>query len=194
MRSLSGPTITALSGSQLCVVQLILLGFSVPIALNTSNLNLTYSSQLYLGAAGLGSISVIDDSPGEVKGISLELSGVDSSYIALALDDSNVVQGTPITIRTAILDTSYAIVDAPIEWTGRLDTMTIQEDGEKCTIQATAESTAVDLLRGSALTNSDADQQALHPGDRFFEHVIPQANKPVIWPSKLWFIAMGPRG
>ena len=55
------------------------------------------------------------------------------------------------------------------------------------TVTATAESTAVDLLRGSAMTYSDGDQQSLYPGDRAFEYVVDQANKPIVWPSKEYF-------
>ena len=33
-----------------------------------------------------------------------------------------------------------------------------------------------------------SDQQAVAPGDRAFEYVISQANTPVVWPTKDWFI------
>jgi hypothetical protein len=186
MRSLSGPTLAALGAPSLGLVQLVLLGFASPIALNTSNWDLVWSGTTYKGAGAQGSAVPVQDSPGEIKGLSFELSGLDSSYMAIALDDSNVVQGTPLTIRTAILNSALTLIDAPIEWTGRLDTMSILEDGEKCTIQVTAESSAVDLLRGSPLTYSDADQQAIHPGDLAFQYVISQQNTPVVWPTKEW--------
>ena len=96
-------------------------------------------------------------------------------------------QGVPIIIRTAILDANYAVTEAPVEWTGRGDVMSVSEDGETCTVTATAESTAVDLLRGSAMTYSDGDQQSLYAGDRAFEYVVDQANKPIVWPSKEYF-------
>lgn len=194
MRSLSGPAVAALGQPTVPLVQLVLLSFSPPIALNTSNWDLTFGGVVYKGAYGIGSISEIEDSPGEIKGLQFTLSGVDSANISLAMDDAAVVQGTPVTIRTAVLDGStYQIVDAPIEWSGTLDTMSIVEDGDTCTIQVTAESSAVDLLRGSALTYSNADQQALYPGDRAFEYVLPQSNSPFVWPSRDWFIKFGKR-
>lgn len=186
MRSLSAPTIAALSASQLALVQLVYMGFSTPIALNTSNFDLVYGGTTFKGASQVGSATPITDSPGEIKGLSFELSGLDSSYIALALDAAGIVQGTLLHIRTAILDSNYQILDAPLEWAGRLDTMSIVEDGDKCSIAVTAESSAVDLLRGTAQTYSDADQQALHPGDLAFQYVIDQATTPVTWPSKEW--------
>lgn len=193
MRSLSADTIAALNAPVVPLAQLVYMAFPVtPIALNTSNRDLVFDGITYKGAGALGAIVPIDDSPGEIKGLSFQLIGVDSGYIALALDDAGVVQGTPVTIRTAILNSSYAIVDAPVEWSGKLDTMSIEEDGETCTISVSAESSAVDILRGGPLTYSDADQKSLYPGDRAFEFVILQALPPIVWPSKLWYQAVGP--
>jgi len=194
MRTTSPDAAAALSAPVVRVVRFVYMAFApTPIALNTSSWDFDYGGITYKGAYGLGSISTVDDSPGEIKGVQLELSGVSSDYIALALDDAAIVQGTPLTLRTAIINEAFEVVDAPIDWTGTLDTMSIQEDGDTCTIQVTAESSAVDLLRGAALTYSNADQQALAPGDRAFEYILSQANTPVVWPTKEWFIAKGQR-
>ncbi len=191
MRALSSNTIAALNGAALTIAQLIYMPFpGVPIALNSSNTDIDFEGVTYRGAAGLGTINPIEDSPGEVKGLQLQLAGVAVEYLSLALDDAGIVQGTPLVVRLAILDAQGQVIEAPIDWTGRLDTMPIQEDGETCVISATAESSAVDMLRGNALTYSDADQRFLNPGDRAFEYVASQIDQPVIWPTKQLFIAM----
>ncbi|MCY1248566.1 hypothetical protein D9M72_620100 [compost metagenome] len=118
------------------------------------------------------------------------MSGVSVEYLALALDDAAIVQGTPLTILTAIVNEAGMVIDAPIDWDGRLDTMSIEEDGDTCTIAVTAESSAVDLLRGSPLTYSNVDQQQLYPGDRAFEFVNSQKGKPIVWAGKQWLIAL----
>ncbi len=192
MRSLSGPTVTALGTSGVPIVQLVLLAFSAnggtDVALNTSTWDLVYGGVTYKGAYGLGSIGPVNDAPGEIKGLQLELSGVAATAVTLALDGADDWQGCPVTIRTAILDpATYAVLDAPVEWTGRGDVLSLSEDGETCSIGATAESTAVDLLHGSAMTYSDPDQQSLYAGDLAFEYVVDQADKPVVWPSKEYF-------
>lgn len=188
-RDLSAATLAVLAGGNAVLVQLLLLEFdSGTIALNTSVWSLDWDSVTYLGAAGLGSISPITDAPGEVQGLKLQLDGGDSASVALALDDADEVQGTICTVRTAILDPStYAILDAPIEWSGSLDTMVISEDGKTAIIGVSAESSAVDLLRGNTSTYSDADQQALYPGDLAFQYVISQSDKPIVWPSREYF-------
>ena len=193
MRSLGAPAIAVLNGQTVLMVQLVYLGFVSPIGLNLSNFDIVYGGMTYKGAGSIGAVSEIDDSPGEIKGLTFSLSGVDPAYIALALDDAAVVQGTPCYIRTALLDSNYQVVDAPLDWSGRLDTMSITEDGETCTISVTAESTAVDLLKGYASTFSDPDQRAIDPTDRAFEYLNSQVGQPVVWPHRQWFIDKGQR-
>lgn len=191
MKSIAAPAAAALNASVLTIVQLVLMQFpGQTIALNSSNRAIDFGGVTYAGAAGLGTISEIVDSPGEIKGLQFEMSGVPVENIALALADETIVQGAPVTIRLAILSQSGQVLDAPIDWTGRMDTMSILEDGATCSISATVESSAVDLLRGNALTTSNADQQFLYPGDRAFEYLLSQANVPIVWPTKQLFVAM----
>lgn len=154
----------------------------------TTSAALTELGTTYKGAYGLGQISAINDKPGEVQGITLELHGADASRISLALDDSDVVQGTPITIYTAIIDTStYQILDAPPEWVGTMDTMSIAEDGQTASIAVTCESRAVDLLRGNVSMYTDADQRLISPTDGAFKYVLDQIDKPLVWPTREYF-------
>ncbi len=44
------------------------------------------------------------------------------------------------------------------------------------------------------MTYSNVDQQALYPGDRAFEYVLSQANKPIVWAGKQWLIALSGAG
>lgn len=193
MKTLTPPAASALSGSVLKIVQLIYMDFpGLPVAFNSDNADVVFAGVTYKGAAGLGSISPIDDSPGEIKGLQFSMSGISTDYLALALDDAGVVQGTMVTVRLAIMS-GPDVLDAPIDWVGRLDTMTIEEDGDTCTIAASAESTAVDLLRGFPLTYSNVDQQFLYPGDRAFEYVLPQNRKPIVWGGKQWLLALNGR-
>lgn len=189
MKTLSSDVLAALAAPVVAMVQLLLLDFpSGAVALNTSNWDLVWDGVTYTGAAGLGTISAIEDAPGEVRGLQFDMSGVSSAAITLALDGSDEWQGTPITIRTAIFDPStYQVIDAQVEWSGLGDTMGIQEDGNTAVVRATAESSAVDLLHGVPLTYTLADQSVAHPADLGFEFVNSQADQPVVWPDKNWF-------
>jgi hypothetical protein len=177
-----------LSSSTVNVVQLLLLQFSSSaVALNTSNYDFEWEGVTYKGAYGLGSISEIQDSPGEIKGIQFTLNGGSADLIAVALDDSKQWQGTTVEIRTAVLNNEYQIVDAPLAWSGLGDVMSIAEEDDTTVIQATAESSAVDFMRGDPLVYSHADQQVLYPGDLGFNMILSQVDKQVVWPSRSWF-------
>lgn len=190
MRSLISSVTAALSAGTFVRVQLVLIEFpSGSVALNSSNWDITYSGTVYRGAYGLGSVSAITDAGGgAIKGIALEMISGDSGTISLALDEADEVQGAPITIRTAVFDpATYQVLDAPVDFVGLCDTMQIDEGASRVSITVTAESNAVDLLRSNPSTYSDADQQALYPGDRAFEYVVDQLDKPVVWPSREYF-------
>lgn len=193
MRTLAPSALAVIAAPVLGLAALVRMDFpGGAILLTSANFDIQASSGLYRGAGSLGQISEVNDSPGEIKGLQFSLSGVRSEYIALALDGAAVVQGTPVTIRHGIFDaTTGQLCDEPIAWRGTLDTMSIEEDGATCTISATAESSAVDLLRGSPLTYSDADQKAIYPDDRMFEYLLSQVNVPVVWPDRNYFIAKG---
>lgn len=154
----------------------------------TTSTALNEPGTVYKGAYGLGTISAVVDKPGDVQGLTLEMSGGDAARISLALDDSDMVQGTPLTLRTAIMDpATYTILDAPADWVGTLDTMVIVEDGQQAAIRVTAESNAVDLLRGTPQFYNDTDQRAINANDGSFRFVVDQIDKPLIWPAKSFF-------
>lgn len=186
MKSYSSDVITALARTEVVLVTLLKIEFpSGTVALNASNYTLSYGGDSYLAANGLGQITPITDGGGDPGGIKLELLAFDSSHISLALDDVDEVQGSPIEIRTAILDrTTHQIIDAPLDWAGYADTMSMGEDGNTGTIAVSAENKGVDLLRGNPLIYNEADQQSLYATDRYFEYVVSQSDKPVVWPSK----------
>jgi hypothetical protein len=189
MRSLSSAAIAALASGHVVLATLVKMQFpGGTIALNSSNMDLAWNGDTYLAAAGLGDIDPISDRPGDMPGMRFTLQKVDASLISLALDDRAQVQGTPIAIYTAILDNAtYQIVEVETDWVGLADTMPITEDGKTATITLTAESKAVDLLRGQSLTYTDAAQKTQYTADRAFEYVPDQANKPVVWPTREWF-------
>jgi hypothetical protein len=179
----------ALAQGNVNLVQLLRLNFpnGEVVALNSSNIDFTHLGTVYKGAFGLGSISEIQDSPGEIKGIQFTLNGGSADLIAVALDDSKQWQGTSVEIRTAVLNDQYQIVDAPLAWSGLGDVMSIAEEDNTTVIQATAESSAVDFMRGDPLVYNHADQQVLYPGDLGFNLILSQVDKQVVWPSRSWF-------
>lgn len=189
MRTLDPAVEAAFASGTVVLATLVKIEFpSATRCLNSSSWDLVWGADTYLGAEGLGEISPIDDRPGELPGVQLTMHGVDSTLVAVALDEIDEVQGSLVTISTAIIDsTTHQILDVEVDWIGYADTTPMSEDGEQASIALTAESKGVDLLRGNPLVYSDADQKSLYPADRAFEYVVSQADQPVVWPKREWF-------
>ena len=189
MKTLAAPVLAAIASGSVSLAQLVRIQFtSGDVVLNTSVMDLVWDGITYKGAYGMGSVSPITDKPGEVQGITMTLDGGDPLRIALALDGADEVQGAVVTFRTAIIDAAtWEVLDAPIDWVGKCDTMSIDEDGNTASVSVTVESQAVDLLRGTPSTYTDADQQAAFSGDIAFQYVVSQVDQPVVWPSREYF-------
>jgi hypothetical protein len=186
MRTLSGAAATALSSPMVPLAVLIDMDLTSPLRLCTGGWTLTYGGDVYTAVGTLGAIDSIRESASEPAAIRFTISGVPSAMVSLAL--SEPVQGAAVTLYVAVFDPStYQILDAAVEWSGTLDTMTISEDGVAAGITVTAEHAGIDLLRAHPTRFTDADQQRLYPGDLGFEYVTDQADQTIIWPAKEWF-------
>jgi hypothetical protein len=189
MRTVAAGVTTAFASAEVAYATLVKVEFpGGTLALNATMYSLVHAGTTYLAANGLGRISATSDRPGEIAGLKLEILKVDALNIALALDEADEVQGSLITLSTAVLDTTtHQIIDVLTDWVGYADTMVIGEDGKTCSVGLSAESKAVDLLRGNPLVYNNSEQQGLVPGDLYFQYVESQADKPVIWPTREWF-------
>lgn len=159
------------------------------IALATANRDIRYACVTYRGANGLGSISQIEDSAGEIKGLSFQMSLTSATQMSLALDGADLWQGSTVQIFTVILEnTNYTVLDGMLEWAGIGDMFSIEESANGAYFNATAESFAVDLLRGSPMVINQADQLVVDVTDTAFKYVTDQVGKQVIWPTREWFL------
>jgi hypothetical protein len=190
VRTVSGSAATILSSGLVPLVLLIEMDLSSPLFLNTSNADLVISGSTYYGTKGMGKVAPMQDSTGDVKGMSFELSGAPSAMAALALTEK--VQGKAVRIKLCVLDpTTFAVVDVRLRWAGLLDVMTISESqsesGGTATIAVTAEHAGIDLTRPVSSLYSDDEQQRLHSGDLFFQFQNDQVDQRIVWPAREWF-------
>lgn len=188
MKSLTTNQINALNSSVLRATYLVRFEFpSQTIGLNLSTYDITYSGLVYSGAAGMINISMPDNQPGEVPGLNIDLAGAGSGMKAMALDQSDEWPRCLLKVYLGFFDDSLNIILADLVWSGKGDTMKITGDHQSTVIPATAESSLVDLIKGNALSYSQADQDIYSPGDKFFSNVLDQIEKPIIWPNKEFF-------
>lgn len=143
--------------------------------------NLSWDSQTWTGVGTLGGISDISEAKGtEAPGVTLQLSGIPSEMLALALDDA--YQGYPAKIYQAMFDAAMAvIVDPVLVFSGRMDVMQITDAGQTGTIDLTCESHSIDLDRKRVLRYTHEEQQRLFAGDLGLEFVAAMQDKPIYW-------------
>ena len=143
--------------------------------------DLTIEGNVFTGVGTLGEISPITETA-EIKasGIDLSLAGMNSDVLSLALTED--YQERDVSIWFAFFDTSSsAYLDRILMFRGRMDVMTISENGDTSTISLTAESILVGLERARERRFTDEDQQGVYPGDKGFEFVTGLQQKDIPW-------------
>lgn len=145
-------------------------------------------TQSWTGMGGLVSLDPIRESSDvEAIGLRATLAGFDTSTqpspVALALNTT--VQGRPCWIWLGAMYDNYQLVGTPtLEFQGRIDTLTVAEDAGTATMSVNMESRFASILRPNVRRFTDRDQQAMYPGDRFFEFLPQMREKAIVFPSK----------
>lgn len=180
-RSLSNDMTTQVSASQLAPIILASLSFSTPVNLWSGYGTITYNGTGYLGIGTLGTISPIEETTDlAARGISLQLSGVPTAQIAIALTEN--YQGRECSILFAAMASDGTLVSTPVTvFSGRMDVMTINDDGEQAIIGMTAENKLVDFRRPRELRYTDEEQKSLFPSDKWLEFVNAIQEKEIYW-------------
>ena len=135
--------------------------------------DLTIGSDTYTGGGALINVSAIEETA-EIgaKGASMILTGVSSSILSTALSENyqyriaNIYGGTV---------SSYKV------FSGRMDVMTVTEDGGSCTVAMTAESRLIDLERPRLRRWTSEDQKGLDANDKGFEFVNSLQEASIKW-------------
>lgn len=142
-----------------------------------------WGGQTWTGARGLGSVAAVEESPGQVTGLKLTLAGVTEAHISTVL--SEPIQGRPVIIRIAVLDTSTeppALAVDPNVWQGLLDVQTYNETS--ATVSVSAENRLIEWDRPRLLRYTDEDHRRDWPSDRFFKFVPQMAERQITIFSK----------
>lgn len=196
MKSLSGWSSSNLDVSHLPVIAFAKFDFGSQGIWRYCTASFTFSANVADGAGvqswtGLGGLVSLDPirETGDVESIGLRatLVGFDTSIqpspTALAL--STPVQGSACSIWLGILTDNYQLIGTPsLEFQGRIDTLSIIEEGSTATMSINMESRFASILRPNVRRMTDRDQQSLYPGDKFFEFLPQMREKAIIFPSR----------
>lgn len=137
---------------------------------NDSGIDLSFGGNSYSGVGTFGTFDPIEEALDFVaRGKRFELTGIDSGIVATIMSAGDTYQGRAATLYVGLIDPDTTrFVDTPeVDWSGYMDTMDIEPDGADSKIVLQCEH----RLRNAPLYSrqSDADQKARSPGDRFYD-------------------------
>ena len=180
-RSLSANMVTEVSASQLSPILLASFSFSTPVRLWSGYGTITVGSVTYQGIGTLGTISPVEETTDlAARGINFQLSGIPSAYVSLALTEN--YQGKACSVLFGALDATGALVSSPVTiFAGRMDVMSINDDGQEASIIMSAENRLVDFRRPRETRYTHEEQTNLHPGDLGLEFVNAIQEKQIYW-------------
>lgn len=183
--NISAPTLAALAAANVEMFMLLELGFdSGTVYLCDLAFDVPWNGHTYLAAQGIGTIRPVSETDSESRGLVLTLSAVNQAAIAAALLED--VQGRPVTLRLAIVDGGSLRVD-PNVWSGAMDTMTVEDNGDQPVIQVTCEHAMIAWAQPSGAKFSDPEQRLRDSGDLFFEYAAKVSETSLVWPSAVFF-------
>ena len=180
-RSLSNDMTTQVSASQLSPIILASLSFSTPVNIWSGYGTITYNGIGYLGIGTLGTISPVEETTDlAARGITMQLSGVPTASIAIALTEN--YQGRACSVLFGAMASDGTLVSSPVTvFSGRMDVMSINDDGQNATIGMTAENKLLDFRRPREIRYTDEEQKNIDPTDRGLEFVNAIQEKEIYW-------------
>ena len=144
------------------------------IRLNSSDRNIVFSGQTYLGVGRMGTVSAVEDTVQlQAASIQMTLSGIPTSFLQIALAEN--YQGRYVRLSLGLLDDTYELVKNPVLiFVGLIDQMSVVV-GKYATITLTAQNelSRWEVPRIRRYTNED--QRLRYPNDtglRFLEQTV----------------------
>jgi hypothetical protein len=142
--------------------------------------DLDYGGNTYTATQLLGHSQIQETRSVLINKVTVTLSGVDQSIIAIVLADDFL--NRPARIYTAFLDADHTIIDVTKKVEGRLDAPRILTDpgSGSCSVGIDIVPRHSDFARNPGRRTNNADQQIHFPGDKGFEFVTEIPEK-VFW-------------
>lgn len=183
-RTMTAGMVSEVTTAQLSPVLMAEMNFSTPVYLWTGYGTLTYNSKGYLGLGDLGTIAPIEETTDlSARGLMFQLSGIPTAFISLALTEN--YQGRTCSVMLGALSPTAGLIASPVTvFVGRMDVMSINDDGESAQITMSAESRLVDFRRIREIRYTDEEQKAIDSTDKGLEFVTAIQEKTIYWGSQ----------
>ena len=184
-RTLAAALSTELNASQLSPFYALEFVFdSGTLRLWTGVGTLTANSVSWTGGAGvIGLSSSTESTDLTANSLTISLNGLDTSLLSLSLDEP--YRNRPFRLFLGALNSSNQSVASLYQlFYGRMDTMSIQDEGATANIVLVVENALVDLNRPRLRFLTDEEQQSRYPGDLSLENVAQLQDRPLYWGRK----------
>ena len=136
----------------------------------------TIEGNTYTGAGNLLGISGLDEVADlSAKSITVTLSGVDPTVLALALAEPYQRRKLRVLFGVVGSTTSVEL------FAGQMNTMTIDDSGDSSVISILVDSKLVELERASNRRYTSESQKSRHSGDTFFDYVTKLQDRQLVW-------------
>lgn len=142
---------------------------------------ITWGGHEWLGIGILGSVSAVEETSDlSRRTVTYTLSGIPNDNVSAVLNEHT--QGRTAKLYLGFLDlvTNTLVATPELLDQGRLDVPEI-EQGREFAVSITAESRFSSWERPVVRRYNNADQQARHPGDKFFEYIEQAASRLLVW-------------
>ncbi len=144
--------------------------------------DLTALGETWTGTGLMLSISPMEETA-EIRatGVNIVLSGIPSAIVSIALAED--YQGRSASVYIGAFDASTgAVITDPIKgFSGLIDTMPIEENGETATIAISVESRLIRLEDASLRRLTAQDQKVEFPNDTGLDHVTAIQDVQIVW-------------
>lgn len=138
--------------------------------------NRTISSAVYVGTGMLLQIGEMEEIADlSAKSVTLSFNGLSQEIVSLALQEP--YQRRPCRIMLGAIGTT-AVVEM---FSGKMNTMRIEDGPENSTITLTIESRLVELGRAKPRRYNHESHISRYPGDNFFSYVADLQDRQVVW-------------
>lgn len=181
MRELNQFLLDAVNASHVRPFTLVSMDFPAgPVRASSLPFDVTLAGETYHGVSILGNVSEISEGLEQRSyGVNVTLNGIPSDFCTYI--SGQAVQGRIMRIGLGFLNEDEQIIGEPL-WlfVGRMDTLDMKI-GKETSVSIAGETLLIDWERPRIRKFTDADQKAIYPADRGFEHVAESANKELVW-------------
>lgn len=179
-RNIDSALLTAAQQEKLSLIMLVKLELDTPIYAHTGVGNLIYEGNTYEGVGNLGNISAVSENLIlENQEIDLSLSGINSAYISLLLNEN--FQGKIATIYWGLRNLiTNALIAPTVIFKGLISNDNIAA-GKNASITLKLSHPFVRWKRSKVSRYTDAEQKALYPTDKGLEFINRLIDQQIIW-------------